>query len=370
VAGTGYTYQWHNGTGPIAGATTISYTATTAGSYHAVINNTSGCSTTTAVSVVVVNALPSVAIALGGPKVFCTGGVVAMTAAPGFNYQWYRDGAAITGATNGGYVASIGGGYRVRVTNALTGCSDLTHADTVVSVIGTPSVLTLTPAKFCWGGSSLLSTSASSLGSAINYQWAFNAVVIPGATNPAYNATVSGIYACTISVPSSCTATTGPVTVAQVPLPDPPVTFNGTSMRTGNYYVTHQWYKNLVPIPGATAFSTPATGSGSYKVAVTDTNGCQNMSGSYVLNTPSTDVVNVNSTEVRIFPNPAARTLHIESTQPVRAIVSGMDGKVLIDMADAKDIDISALANGMYLITLFDAENNTVKTEKLVKVSE
>jgi uncharacterized protein YjdB len=371
AAGTAYTYQWYNLAGLIPGATSMSYAATTSGSYHAVITNATGCVTTTAISVVVVNPLPNVAIAPGGPTVFCTGGIVSLTAASGFTYQWYRDGVAIAGANSVAYIASIGGGYRVRVTNAATGCTDMTHADTVVSVIASPSVIPLTPAKFCWGGSSLLTTSVSGLGSAIMYQWSFNGVVIPGATNGSYNASAAGNYDCTISVPSSCTVVTGPIAVSQVALPDPPITYTGTSLKTGNYYLTYQWYKNLVMIPGATSFSTPSTGNGSYKVQVTDTNGCQNMSAAYVLTgVPGTGITDINSTEIRIFPNPAQATVHIESVVTVRAAVSGVDGRMLLDISDAKDIDISKLADGIYVINLFDTDNNLLKTQKLVKRSE
>jgi trimeric autotransporter adhesin len=367
-AGAGFTYQWYNASGPIPGATGMSYTATTAQTYYAMVTNTLGCVTTTASSIVVVNPLPNVAIAPGGPTIFCTGGIVSLTAAGGFTYQWYRDGAPIAGANSVAYIAAIGGGYRVRVTNAVTGCSDITHADTVVTVIASPSVMALTPAKFCWGGSSLLSTSVSSLGSAISYQWSFNSVVIPGATNGSYNATAAGIYECTISVPSSCTVATGPISVSQVPLPDPPIVYTGTSLRTGNYYLSYQWYKNLVMIPGATAFSTPATGNGSYKVAVTDTNGCQNMSAAYVLNNgSSTGVTDLNNAEIRIFPNPAEETVFIDCAVPVHAVVTGVDGKVLIDKANARELNIEGLADGLYIITLFDEGGQQLKMEKLVK---
>jgi trimeric autotransporter adhesin len=366
AAGTGYTYQWYNSAGPITGATGVSYTATTSESYYVVVTNGSGCSTTSVTTVVVVNPLPNVAITPGGPRIFCSGGIVSLTAAPGFSYQWYRNGVAITGATNAAYVASATGGYRVRVTNATTGCSDMTHADTMVTVVTAPEVQALTPAKFCWGGSSLLSTNASYLGGAIGYQWFFNSTVIPGATNPTYSATVPGIYSCTIAVPSSCTASTGPITVTQVPLPDPPITFTGTALRTGNYYITYQWHKNLVAIPGATSYMTPSTGSGNYKVAVTDTNGCQSVSAVYVLNS-TTEAANLNASAIRIFPNPASDNVYIESPVSVRAVIATADGKMISNTEQAKEISLKGLANGLYLISLYDNNGLLLRVEKLIK---
>ncbi len=371
ATGTGYTYQWFNSAGTIAGATSAAFTTTTTESYHAIVTSPSGCVTNSDTSDVIVNTLPDATIASTGPHIFCAGGFVSLVAAAGFNYQWYRSGSPIAGATNAAYVASTSGGYRVKVTNATTGCSSLTGADTVVTAISTASVVPLTPAKFCWGGSSLLSTSLSGLGAALNYQWSFNGVVIPGATSTTYNASVTGNYECSISVPTSCTISTGPLAVTEMPLPDPPISFNGTTLRTDNYYISYQWYKNLVAIPGAVTYHTPSTGIGNYKVAVTDTNGCQSVSAVYVVTVSlPTDVVDVNSTEVKIFPNPAQKTIHIECMTDVRVVVSGIDGRKLISSQDSKNIDISALADGMYIITVFDKENTLLKTQKIIKKSE
>jgi uncharacterized protein (TIGR02145 family) len=53
--GTGLTYQWRNNGNNIAGATNASYTATTAGAYSVVVNNSPTCSATSAVTTVTVN---------------------------------------------------------------------------------------------------------------------------------------------------------------------------------------------------------------------------------------------------------------------------------------------------------------------------
>jgi trimeric autotransporter adhesin len=370
-SGAGYTYQWHNSAGAIMGATSISYTATASENYHVVITDGSGCITTTATMAVVVNPLPNVGITPSGPRIFCAGGIVLLSAAPGFNYQWYRNGPAIIGATSSNYTAALSGGYRVRVTDIVTGCTALTGADTVVSVVGTPVVSPLTPAKFCWGGSSLLSTSVSTLGSSLGYQWYKNGVLIPGATSSTYLATVAGDFSCGIVVPSSCSVTTSAVAVIEVPLPDPPITFNGLVFRTGNYYVSYQWYNNLIPISGATTSSTPATSNGSYKVAVTDTNGCQSVSAVYVLTGwtaphPS-GVVNVNSTDIKIFPNPANEKVFIEASIILRAVVSGVDGKTLIDKENARELNLKGLADGLYMITLYNEDGQQMMVQKLVK---
>lgn len=370
--GTGYTYQWHDLAGAISGATGNSYTATNSGSYYVEISSPAGCVTTSTVAAVVVNPLPDVTISHAAPLIFCAGGNVVLTAATGFNYQWYKNGTALSGATNATYLASASGNYRVRVTNATTGCSDMTHADTVVTVLSAPTSIPLTPKQFCWGGSALLGTSVSYLGSAVQYQWYFNTTAIPGATNSTYNATVAGSYYCKITAPAAgCFVVTTATAVTELPLPDPIVTFDGTSFHTGNFYVTYQWYKDLVAIGGATSSSTLATANGSYKVAVTDTNGCQSVSSAYVLTDWRGGATGINETTagvVRVYPNPASNLLFVESNEPLHGSICSIEGKTLLETQDAKRIDISQLANGVYFLRLFNSAGEQVLVQKVLKV--
>jgi hypothetical protein len=148
------------------------------------------------------------------------------------------------------------------------------------------------------------------------------------------------------------------------------VAYNGTNaVYTGNYYVSYQWYKNLVPVTGGTSWSLPVSGDGSYKVAVTDTNGCQSMSIAYVLTgwTGPTAVTDIDAPGVRIYPSPASDYVNIDCNVNVRAVISSMDGKVLINQPDAKRISLHNLANAVYIISLYTNDGQLLRTEKLVK---
>jgi hypothetical protein len=246
----------------------------------------------------------------------------------------------------------------------------MTLADTMVTVVGTPVIIPITPASFCWGGSALLSTSVSGATGTILYQWYLNGVLIPGAIGPTYNATIPGNYSCQITIPGSCTVTTSAAPVTEYPLPNPLITFDGTYFRTGSFYVTYQWYMNLVAITGATDSFTVAIGSGDYKVAVTDTNGCQSYSDIYVYTGGATTAIqNINKNEIKIYPNPAQTMVHVESAQQVRAVINGIDGRSILNIPGAKNIDISGLPDGVYMIMLYDDNGNMMKTEKLVKAA-
>ena len=373
----GYTYQWYNSAGAITGANSVSYTATTAGSYYVVVTNGSGCTATSVTMVVVVNPLPNVAITASGPLIFCSGGSVTLsaTAVAGDTYQWFRSGSPIAGATNSSYLATVSGGYRVMVTDPTTGCSDKTHADTVVTEVGTPVIVPVTPASFCWGGSALLTTSVIGAAGTVNYQWYFNGVIITGATNSSYNATAPGNYSCQIAIPGSCTITTVAIPVTEYPLPNPLVSFDGTYIYTGSYYVTYQWYKDLVAIAGATTYHTNSLGSGDYKVAVTDTNGCQSYSDVFVYSGGATTLVGstqLAGNNVDIFPNPVNDELTIKMDKGAYTsyTITNNLGQEMQQQAlthTSTKVDVSRLPAGLYYIT-FRGDNGGSEVRKFVKM--
>jgi trimeric autotransporter adhesin len=376
TTGAGYTYQWHNTAGIIAGATNPAYTARVSGTYWVVITNSTGCSTPSVNNIVAVTPAPVFTVTPSGVTTFCAGGNVTMTVSPtaGFTFQWYLNGTPIPGANLSSYTAASTGNYSVKVTSTGTGCSIFSPVTPVASITS-PVMVPLTATMFCWGGSAPLAAVVAGATSVVQYQWYVNGSLIPGATNSTYNATIPGTYKVIINVPSSCFLTSANVSVTQNPLPDPMVHFDGTTwFTTQNYFVTYQWYKNNVAIMGATSYTTRATSNGNYKVAVTDTNGCQSVSDVYPL-TGWTPPANVGVSPVgldqaiKIYPNPAANSVYIDAPMNVRATICGIDGKVFIDKRSASNIDISALADGIYIIRVYDDTGMMVKTEKLVKAA-
>ncbi|MES2701550.1 MAG: Ig-like domain-containing protein [Bacteroidota bacterium] len=374
--GASYTYQWYNTIGAIAGATNVYYTTSVSGSYSVVVTNGFSCVAASLVMAVVVNPLPSVAIVPGGPLVVCAPGTVTLNASSGgsLTYQWYKGGAPIAGATNAAYVALSSGNYRVRVLNTATGCSDITHADTVVTVVSSPAIIPLTPASFCWGGNSILSTSVSSA-AGLQYQWFRNGTLIAGATSLNYVADIAGSYTVRITVPASCIVTTIALAVVEHPLPNPVISYNASTHRlsTQTYFVSYQWYKDNVLIPGATNAVFTAIGTGNYKVAVTDTNGCQSFAAAYPLTNwtggGTTGIGTAAAEQILVYPNPARNTVYIQAAQPVSADVKCIDGRVAISRQQCSEINIASLADGIYILTIYSEDGRLLKTEKLVKAN-
>ncbi|MFN8395562.1 MAG: hypothetical protein U0176_13055 [Bacteroidia bacterium] len=116
-----------------------SINATTSGSYTVRVTDANGCSSTSAPTVVTVNAAPATpTITPSGPTSFCAGGSVTLTSSTANAYLW-TPGSATTQSIN----VTTSGSYTVRVTDA-NGCT-ATSAPTTVTVTALPATPTITP---------------------------------------------------------------------------------------------------------------------------------------------------------------------------------------------------------------------------------
>ena len=154
-------------------------------------------------------------------------------------------------------------------------------------------------------------------------------------------------------------------------LPVPVVTYNGgtNTFYTETFYTDYQWYDQVQGlIMGANAWQTAALYVGYYWVPVTDTNGCVGTSAyvDYTALEASGIPVQANA-EVHIYPNPASETIYIESGVNVRAVLSDVDGKTVMEQYNATQLNISSLANGVYFISLYGDDGQRIKVEKVVK---
>ncbi|WP_337045234.1 hypothetical protein [Emticicia sp. 17c] len=113
--------------------------------------------------------------------------VVLQAASGGTNYQWYKDGAAISGATSNTYTTSTPGTYYAAFNNGT--CNTQTPQSVVVS-----------------SGTSVTLNASNTSGT--SYQWnnatSGTATPIGGATSASYSTSTGGIYNVSI-VTSSCT---------------------------------------------------------------------------------------------------------------------------------------------------------------------
>jgi hypothetical protein len=180
----GVLYQWYLNGGALAGATDTSYTASASGTYsvrlYNACNNDSISSRSITVTVLSYPDTPQVNA--GGPLSFCTGSTVKLTSSPQSNYQWYKDGTAIDGASGQSFTAAVPGSYQVYTTNTCGSKGSAPVAVTVIPIPGTP-VIRLDTLK-----SELVSSNES------GNQWYLDGDLINGANGQRLKPSQSGNY--------------------------------------------------------------------------------------------------------------------------------------------------------------------------------
>ncbi len=207
-AGAGYNYQWQLNGVNINGATSQTYNASAAGNYSVAINSPCGNTTSAATTVNVTALSISVTPVL---TTVCEGSAATFTASSGLNYiyQWFRNGAAVAGATNSTFATSQGANYTVMVIQG--GACTATSNQSTLNVINNPKP-TITPGgptTFCAGGSVTLTANTFT---GVAYQWQKGSVNIAGATNQSYVASTTGNYR-VLETANGCTKTATPIAV-------------------------------------------------------------------------------------------------------------------------------------------------------------
>ncbi|MBL7697956.1 MAG: gliding motility-associated C-terminal domain-containing protein [Chitinophagaceae bacterium] len=297
TASAGQSYKWLKDGVEIADATTITYAATEAGSYQAVVTNESGCSETSA-PIVLTKSTLSADISAGGPLEFCSGPSLELSAPAGYEYEWFADGKPYYEYSQKINVYGSGD-YTVKVTDPVSGCSVTTPVENAKHVVvhETPSTYIDKdgPTTFCAGDSVVLKATPG----LTEYKWYYNDELIPGITGDTYTAKKDGTYALEVKSDKGCVNTgvgnsefSRRVTVR--PLPEAKIGVEGTTAICQEGQVTlyapadmsaYKWFKNNVSLEQHDQQLT-TNAAGSYTLEVTDGYGCSN-------STSAGDAVNV-----------------------------------------------------------------------------
>jgi len=275
TAAAGLTYKWYKNNIAIIGATSRQYTASSSGSYFAILSAAGGCTDTTrSVAVDVAEAIDTT-LTVTGSTALCNQDAVQLVAAAGLTYQWFKDGTAISNATSQILTANTPGGYKAVLSNGI-GCVDSTRLVTVTNAnIDTSVALSGSPIV-CAGQTVTMTAKAG-----LSYQWYLDGVAIGGATSRSYTATVTGGYQVSLQTQQGCTDTsrtiaiiisnnvTGSISPATASL------CNNTSVAlTATGGSEYQWYRDGQIIQNATGSVYTASQPGEYSVAIFNAGGC------------------------------------------------------------------------------------------------
>ncbi|HYV92290.1 MAG TPA: T9SS type A sorting domain-containing protein [Chitinophagales bacterium] len=244
---------------------------------------------------------------------------------------------------------------------------------------------TVTPTGTVSTCSGVYITLTANSGSGISYQWKKGNTTLAGATNSTYSTKNAGNYKVYESNSSGCSSTSAATTVTVLAAPTATITPLGNLDICGTGSVvlqansgsglTYQWKKGSGDIPGETNQTYTATTKGTYKVVVTNSNGCSKTSAGVKV-TKSCRIEEstgneISSVEFLLYPNPTGGhfTLNLkgygegieeneEANEPATIEVIDLLGQIIYSknisvMHDELKKEISLdnpLPDGMYLV--------------------
>ncbi|MEP7128110.1 MAG: T9SS type A sorting domain-containing protein, partial [Chitinophagales bacterium] len=265
----GYSYQWQKTGTNISGATNQNYSPSVGANYKVIITDNHGCSKTSAALSVIINTSPTPVIS--GPANVCVGSSVALSCGSFVSYIWS------TGSNASTINVNTAGSYSVTVTD-VNGCSGNSPQKTVaLSELPVPVITASGATQFCDGGSVTLDAGSGYS----SYNWSNSKTTQTNVVK------VSGTYVVTVTNAGGCAGTSDAINVTAWIIPSVNVTAVGPinyCLNAGTYLTTlsgpynYQWLKGTTNVSGATNQSFAPVSSGTYKVKVTDVNGCNKTS--------------------------------------------------------------------------------------------
>ncbi len=343
-----YLYRWYYylaGFPVSSGATTTTwtFTPTSSGSYYIYLNVTdsAGYEARSNIASVTVNSALSVSITpsstyadIGQSKLF-TSSVTGGTSP--FVYQWYLNGAAISGGTVSSwtFTPTSVGTYTVHV-NVTDNVGSIARSNTAnVTVNPTPTV-TIAPASAVMdvGQSKQFLSSISGGTLPFSYQWYLNDTTVSGATNPTWSfaPSTSGLYNIHVNATDGVgfTAKSNIAVVTVNPTLSVAVSPSSTILDVGQSQLlsssitggtapyAYQWYLNGTLITGATSstwtFTPASAGFNSISLRVTDTVAVEVASNTATVTVNMIPTVNI---------SPAATVIDIGQSQLFTSNVTG-----------------------------------------------
>ncbi len=224
-------YQWRKNGVSISGATSATYTITSAGagdpgSYDCVATNAAGMAISTAVTLTV-NAA-TVITTQPAAQAVCPGSTatftVAATGTGSLTYQWYNSSGLINGATGATYTTGVADSYHCAITDA---CGATTSNTAALTTYAAPSITSQpTTQTVCSGTPTTFTVGARGTGY-LAYQWYNSGGPISGATSASYTTAAVDSYYCVVT--GACGAATCNSVALTISTPTVPTGLGGTA---------------------------------------------------------------------------------------------------------------------------------------------
>ncbi len=147
--------------------------------------------------------------------------------------------------------------------------------------------------------------------------------------------------------------------------PDTSVTDLGTALQANADNMTYQWLdcdNNYLPVNGAIQqIFNPATSSGIYAVVISD-GACSDTSNCHIVLGVGFNEI---EKEIKIYPNPVKSEITVSGYSPAYLKLCNAVGQTVAESPSNK-LYVGNLSQGLYVLQLFDANGQQVKTEKVI----
>ncbi len=380
-----YTYQWQKDGRNITAANSAQLSISAAGAndqgnYSVIISSDLCGSIQSDQAELRIRSMPMVTELLQpASQLACEGSEVTLAAnvngSDPLAFQWMKDGVQIPGASLASYLiksanGNDSGSYSLIVSND---CGQVESNASYLEILAGPEILLQPESQMvCEGAAATFAVQAES-SEPLSYQWFKDGVQIPGATADAYtipatNLNDTGSY--TVQVANNCSqieseASSLDIIASPMILKQPasqktcqgsPATF--TVQAESSEPLSYQWFKDGVPIPGATsdAYTIPAANlsdPGSYTVTVA--NNCRQIESEAA----SLDVVawpailKQPASQKACQGSPATFSVQAESSEPLSYQWSKDGVQIPGATADAYTIPAANLSDlGSYAVTV------------------
>lgn len=286
-------YQWFMDGNVIPGATNSFYVPTTNGNYSVVTTDVNQCQGESEPFAFQGVGCPFNAEVAPSTLVLCPNSSDTLFALPaGGTYQWFKDGALITDATNPFYEVNAfdDAGFSFNVAVTIDGCTDTSESVLIDSWLFLPPAVSQSSngwidvngvTNIC-AGDTLTLTLLPPYDT--NIQWFNGGAPIDDANDNVFYATSSGSY--TVSgAPSQCPNYIQTMNIAidvnvNIPIV-PTITQSNDTLFANPQVAPYTWFFNGSPIVGQTDFFFVPTNAGLYNVMMEDANQCSGISAPF-----------------------------------------------------------------------------------------
>ncbi|HYV90699.1 MAG TPA: MopE-related protein [Chitinophagales bacterium] len=238
----------------------------------------------------------------------------------------------------------------------------------------TATVTPNTPQTICKGSSVTFTANG---GSGISYQWKKGSMNISGATHQTYTTNKGSSYSVFETNSYNCSSTSAAVTVTLLQSPSATISYSSLDLcSTGSVTLTansgagytYKWLRSNVLISGATDQTYVATQTGSYKVVVTNSQGCSKTSaGVRVTNSCRNTSGNIASASLSMYPNPSDGIFVIDLSLDDETLNGGADVRLFNMFGQMIYQSRETIANGI-LLTQVDLTKNLAAGNYFVRV--